>query len=68
MNDIEVNSKDEVTRAPKYDMFLRKFQYTKALDAVLVKIIMKKKPAVTVGVMHELIRYFKNYFITFVMS
>ena len=56
MNDIDVPSKDDVSRVSKYDMFLRKFQYTKALDAVLVKMIMKKNPGVTIGVMHELIR------------
>lgn len=56
MNDIEVASKDNVTRVAKYDLFLRKFQYTKALDAVMVKMIMKKNPTITIGVMHELIR------------
>lgn len=54
--DIEVATKDETSRMPRYDMFLRKFQYSKALDTVLTRFIRKKKPAITVGVLHELIR------------
>nr|SVE92384.1 EOG090X05X9 [Megafenestra aurita] len=53
--DVQVD-KDQGYRMPRYDMFLRRFQYSKALDAVLVPYIRKKKPAITVGVMHELIR------------
>jgi U3 small nucleolar RNA-associated protein 15 len=41
----------------KHDVCLRKFQYSKAVDCVLMSYITSKKPAVTVGVFQELIRY-----------
>ncbi|PNF28960.1 U3 small nucleolar RNA-associated protein 15-like protein [Cryptotermes secundus] len=40
----------------KHDVCLRKFQYSKAVDCVLMSYITNKKPAVTVGVFQELIR------------
>lgn len=40
----------------KYDKFLRKYQYTDALDAVLLPYVVNKTPHVTVSVMQELIR------------
>nr|SVE76999.1 EOG090X05X9 [Daphnia lumholtzi]SVE77597.1 EOG090X05X9 [Daphnia lumholtzi]SVE78225.1 EOG090X05X9 [Daphnia lumholtzi]SVE78854.1 EOG090X05X9 [Daphnia lumholtzi] len=54
--DVEVATKTDTNFVSRYDMFLRKFQYSKALDTVLTPYIRKKKPAITVGVMHELIR------------
>ena len=54
--DIEVTNDEKSATLGKHDMFLRKFQYSKALDAVLIPYIRKKKPSITVGVMHELIR------------
>nr|SVE93611.1 EOG090X05X9 [Scapholeberis mucronata] len=54
--DAQIATKDETIRMPRYDMFLRKFQYSKALDTVMSKYIRKKKPAITVAVLHELIR------------
>lgn len=57
VTDIEVPSGEITARVPRYDMFLRKFQYTKALDAVLVPYIRKKKPFITVGLLQELIRF-----------
>lgn len=41
----------------KHDVCLRKFQYSKAVDCVLMSYITNKKPAVTVCVFQELIRY-----------
>lgn len=40
----------------KYDRLLRKYEYTSALDAVLVNYVTNKNPHVTVSVMQELIR------------
>jgi len=54
--DVEVATTQESTRISKHDMLLRRFQYSKALDSVLVPYIRKKKPSITVGVLHELIR------------
>lgn len=50
----------------KYDRFLRKYDYTNALNAVLVNYVTNKNPHVTVSVMQELIRRkglarYKNY-------
>lgn len=49
---------DDYTRAAeaKYDKFLRKYEYTAALDAVLIPYVVNKNPHVTVSVMQELIR------------
>ncbi|XP_065571818.1 U3 small nucleolar RNA-associated protein 15 homolog [Artemia franciscana] len=41
---------------PRYDLFLRKFQYSAALTEVLRHHIVKNMPNVTVSVIHELIR------------
>jgi len=41
----------------KYDMLLRKFRYSKALDEVLNDFYFYKSPAVSVALMQELIRY-----------
>ncbi|XP_014244420.1 U3 small nucleolar RNA-associated protein 15 homolog [Cimex lectularius] len=40
----------------KHDAFLRKFQYSKALDSVLVPFVVHKNPHITVSVFQELIR------------
>lgn len=40
----------------KYDRFLRKYEYSNALNAVLISYIVNKKPHVTVSIMQELIR------------
>ncbi|VEN49344.1 unnamed protein product [Callosobruchus maculatus] len=40
----------------KYDHHLRKFEYAKALDVVLLPYVANKNPQVTVSVMQELIR------------
>nr|CAH7759319.1 unnamed protein product [Callosobruchus chinensis] len=40
----------------KYDHHLRKFEYSKALDTVLLPYVANKNPQVTVSVMQELIR------------
>jgi U3 small nucleolar RNA-associated protein 15 len=40
----------------KHDICLRKFQYSKAMDCVLMSYITNKKPTITVGVFQELIR------------
>jgi U3 small nucleolar RNA-associated protein 15 len=40
----------------KHDTCLRKFQYSKAVDCVIMPYVANKKPAVTVGVFQELIR------------
>lgn len=40
----------------KHDIALRKFQYSKALDLVLLNYVANKTPEVTVSVMQELIR------------
>ena len=40
----------------KHDTYLRKFQYSKALDCVLMSYVVTKAPNVTVALMQELIR------------
>lgn len=40
----------------KYDHHLRKFEYSKALDSVLLPYVANKNPHITVSVMQELIR------------
>ena len=40
----------------KYDTCLRKFQYSKALDCVMVSYVVNKMPNVTIALMQELIR------------
>ncbi|KAJ8984640.1 hypothetical protein NQ317_009868 [Molorchus minor] len=40
----------------KYDRHLRKFEYSKALDSVLLTYVVNKNPQVTVSLMQELIR------------
>lgn len=40
----------------KYDKFLRKYDYTAALNVVLVPYVMNKNPHITVSLMQELIR------------
>lgn len=48
----------EVTleKETKYDKYLRKFQYSKALDAVFLKYVTSKTPEKTVAVLDELIK------------
>lgn len=40
----------------KHDTYLRKFEYSKALDSVMASYIVNKTPHVTVALMQELIR------------
>lgn len=40
----------------KYDKWLRKYEYTKALDEVLLPYVVNKSPHITVGLVQELIR------------
>lgn len=42
--------------AGKYDICLRKFQYSKALDCVLVSFVVNKTPQVTIALFQELTR------------
>lgn len=41
---------------PRHDVCLRQFQYSKALDCVMVNYVINKHPHVTVALMQELIR------------
>ncbi|KAJ8952934.1 hypothetical protein NQ318_006551, partial [Aromia moschata] len=43
-------------RERKFDRHLRKFEFSKALDSVLVQYVANKNPHITVSVMQELIR------------
>jgi len=52
--DIEVTGTQESNRVSKHDIFLRRFQWSKALDSVLVPYIRKKHPSITIGILHEL--------------
>ncbi|XP_064097957.1 U3 small nucleolar RNA-associated protein 15 homolog [Macrobrachium nipponense] len=47
---------EEMAALAKYDVHLRKFQYSKALDAVLVPYVCRAKPHITVNVLRELIK------------
>jgi U3 small nucleolar RNA-associated protein 15 len=53
---------DEVVDVPKkndfkkYDVSLRKFEYSRALDQVMSRYVVNRTPEVTVGVMHELLK------------
>ncbi|XP_068215752.1 U3 small nucleolar RNA-associated protein 15 homolog [Palaemon carinicauda] len=47
---------DERAALSEYDIHLRKYQYSKALDAVLLPYVCRVKPHVTVNVMRELIK------------
>lgn len=40
----------------KHDTYLRKFEYSKALDCVMMNYVVNKTPHVTVALMQELIR------------
>lgn len=40
----------------KHDAHLRKFEYSKALDSVMVSVIINRTPHVTVALFQELIR------------
>lgn len=44
------------TAQARYDKYLRKYEYTAALDAVMVPYVVNKTPHITVSVMQELIR------------
>jgi U3 small nucleolar RNA-associated protein 15 len=46
----------KLDKEEKYDMLLRKFEYSKALDSVLSRYCVNKTPQVTVAVMQELMR------------
>lgn len=46
----------EKTMISKHDTWLRKFQYSKALDSVMVNYVVNKTPHVTVAILQELTR------------
>lgn len=46
----------ETVKQSKHDYFLRKFQFSKALDVVLLPYTTNKTPEVTISVIHDLIR------------
>lgn len=52
----EVVAERKTEKQAKHDFCLRKFQYSKALDVVLLPYVVNKTPEVTVSVMHELMR------------
>lgn len=52
----EVVEDYERQKEAKYDKFLRAFEYTDALDSVLLPYIVNKSPHVTVALMQELVR------------
>lgn len=52
----EVVSELDFEKQSKYDVCLRKFEYSKALDRVLQPYVVNKSPQITVSVMMELIR------------
>lgn len=52
---------EKINLISKHDVCLRKFQYSKAVDCVLMSYITSKKPAVTVGVFQELIRFESSF-------
>ncbi|XP_031838251.1 U3 small nucleolar RNA-associated protein 15 homolog [Nomia melanderi] len=51
-----VVSEDMKEIMSKHDTYLRKFQYSKALDCVMMSYVVNKAPHVTVALMQELIR------------
>ncbi|XP_066603059.1 U3 small nucleolar RNA-associated protein 15 homolog [Prorops nasuta] len=54
---IDIVVEEEVKQTmSKHDAFLRKFQYSKALDCVMLPYIVNKTPHVTVALFQELIR------------
>ncbi|KAI4463404.1 utp15 u3 small nucleolar rna-associated protein 15 family member [Holotrichia oblita] len=46
----------KLEKQSKHDMYLRKFQYSKALESALITYVANKHPEVTVSVLQELIR------------
>lgn len=46
----------KIEKQAKHDMYLRKFEYSKALDSVLQRYCVNKTPQVTVAIMQELMR------------
>lgn len=50
-------SEEKMEVMSKHDTCLRKFEHSKALDCVIMPYVTNKKPAVTVGVLQELIRW-----------
>lgn len=54
----------------KYDKFLRKYEYAKALDTVLLPYVVNKTPHVTVALMQELTRRrgLARYFLSLITS
>lgn len=52
----EIVPEQKTEKQTKHDYCLRKFQYSKALDVVLLPYVVNKTPEVTVSVMHELMR------------
>lgn len=55
-NVMETKQQDTQEILAKYDACLRKFQYSKALDCVMLTYVANKTPHVTVALMQELIR------------
>ncbi|KAG8226235.1 hypothetical protein J437_LFUL006337 [Ladona fulva] len=53
--DVFVHEEDKKMMS-KHDAFLRKFEYSKAVDSVMLAYIANKKPAIAVAVFQELIR------------
>jgi U3 small nucleolar RNA-associated protein 15 len=53
---VEVIDKPDFNRMKNFDVSLRKFEYTRALDQVLSRQCVTKTPEVTVAIIHELIR------------
>lgn len=56
---------DKKEKEPRHDFFLRKFEYTKALDSVLKPYVQQKYPEYTYSVLKELKRYDKSWFLYF---
>ncbi|GJQ81490.1 hypothetical protein Trydic_g14645 [Trypoxylus dichotomus] len=56
-SNVDVVVKDpQLEKQSKHDLYLKRFQYSKALDSVLITYVANKHPEVTVSVLQELIR------------
>ena len=51
----EVIPEEQREKEGKYDKFLRKFEYSKSLDAVMVRYVTSKNPEVTISLIQQLI-------------
>ncbi|XP_042856793.1 U3 small nucleolar RNA-associated protein 15 homolog [Penaeus japonicus] len=54
--DEQIIKHEEKEQLSKYDVLLRKFKFSRALDSVLTSYVTNKTPNVTIGVLRELIR------------